>query len=102
MSVVWNVVQIERNLPDGDTPPNGLVTTLHWTAQFSETSCYGSIGLGEADPDNYTPYVDITEAQAVEWAQDALGTEKVIAIESGLTQQKQKILNPTTGKGVPW
>jgi hypothetical protein len=60
MSVVWNVVQMERNLPDGDTPPDGLVTTLHWTAQFSEASCYGSVGLGEADPDNYTPYADIT------------------------------------------
>ena len=102
MSVVWNVVQMERNLPDGDTPPDGLVTTLHWTARFSESSCYGSVGLGEADPANYTPYADITEAQAIQWAQDALGTEKVNAIESGLMSQEQRILNPTTADGVPW
>ena len=102
MSVVWNVVQMERNLPDGDTPPDGLVTTLHWTAQFLQANCYGSIGLGEADPDNYTPYADITAAQAAQWAKDALGTEQVNSIESGLMAQRQRILNPTTAKGLPW
>ena len=102
MSVVWNVVQMQRNLPDGDTPPDGLVTTLHWTAQFLNANNYGSVGLGEPDPDNYTPYADITEAQAVQWAKDALGSEKVTAIESGLAQQEQRILNPTTADGVPW
>jgi hypothetical protein len=102
MSVVWNVVQMERNLPDGDTPPDGLVTTLHWTAKLSQANSYGSIGLGEADPDNYTPYADITKAQAIQWAKDALGTEQVNSIESGLIIQEQKILNPTTANGVPW
>jgi hypothetical protein len=102
MSVVWNVVQMERNLPDGETPPDGLVTTLHWTAQFSEANCYGSVGLGEADPDKYTPFADITQEQAIQWTQDALGTEQVNSIESGLIAQQEEILNPTTADGVPW
>lgn len=102
MSVVWNVVQMQRKLPDGETPPDGLVTTLHWTAQFLNASTYGSVGLGAPDPDNYTTYADITEAQAVQWAKDALGSETVSAIESGLTQKQQRILNPTTADGIPW
>ena len=102
MSVVWNVAQMERNLPDGETPPDGLVTTLHWTAQFLQASSYGSVGLGEADPDNYTPYNDITEEQAIQWTKDALGTEKVSNIESGLMIREQEISNPTTANGVPW
>ena len=26
MTVVWNVASMQRDLPDGDTPPEGLVT----------------------------------------------------------------------------
>lgn len=102
MSVIWNVVQMQRDLPDGDTPPDGLVTLLHWTAQFAEARNYGSVGLGAPDPDNYTPYNNITKEQAIQWAKDALGPEKVSKIESGLLQQEQRILNPTTADGVPW
>ena len=102
MSVTWNVVQMERNLPDGDTPPDGLVTTIHWTAQFGQARNYGSVGLGAPDPDNYTVYSGITEQQAIQWAKDALGPEKVSGIESSLLQQEQRILNPTTADGIPW
>jgi hypothetical protein len=102
MSVIWNVVQMQRDLPDGDTPPDGLVTLLHWTAQFGEARNYGSVGLGAPDPDNYTPYSNVTEEQAIQWAKDALGPETVSEIESGLLQQEQRILNPTTANGVPW
>lgn len=102
MAVVWNVVQMQRNLPDGDTPPDGLVTLLHWTAQFGEARNYGSVELGAPDPDNYTPYSNVTEEQAIQWAKDALGPETVSGIESDLLQQEQRILNPTTADGVPW
>lgn len=102
MSVIWNVVSMQRDLPDGDTPPEGLVTVVHWTATFSEARNYGSVGLGAPDPDNYTPYDDITETQAIDWAKTALGPEKVSGIESTLLKQEQRILNPTTADGVPW
>ena len=94
---------MQRDLPDGDTPPEGLVTTVHWTARLSEdASSYGSVGLGEPDPAAYTPYDEVTEEQAIQWAKDALGPEKVTAIESSLAAKEQEILNPTTADGVPW
>lgn len=102
MTVVWNVASLQRDLPDGDTPPEGLVTTVHWTARLSEASSYGSVGLGEPDPAAYTPYDEVTEEQAIQWAKDALGPETVTAIESGLAAQEQEILNPTNADGVPW
>jgi hypothetical protein len=102
MTVIWNVVQMQRNLPDGDKLPDGLVTVLHWTAQFAEASSYGSVGLGAPDPDNWTPFGDITEEQAIQWTKDALGPETVSGIEESLLQQEQRILNPTTADGLPW
>lgn len=102
MTVIWNVASMQRDLPDGDTPPEGLVTIVHWTARLSEASSYGTVGLGEPDPDAYTPYDEVTEEQAIQWAKDALGPEEVTTIESFLTAQEQEILNPTTAEGVPW
>lgn len=102
MSVIWNVVSMQRDLPDGDTPPEGLVTTVHWTATLGEAHNYGSVGLGAPDPDDYTPYDEITETQAVDWAKAALGPETVSEIESGLASQEEEILNPTTADGIPW
>ena len=102
MSVIWKVVSMQRDLPDGDTPPEGLVTVVHWTAQLGEASSYGSVGLGAPDPDNYTPYDEVTETQAVDWAKAALGPETVSGIESSLASQEEEILNPTTADGVPW
>ncbi len=102
MSVIWNVVSMQRDLPDGDTPPEGLVTTVHWTATLGEAHNYGSVGLGTPDPDDYTPYDEITETQAVDWAKAALGPETVSEIESSLASQEEEILNPTTADGIPW
>ena len=102
MSVIWNVVSMQRDLPDGDTPPEGLVTTVHWTAKLGEAYNYGSVGLGAPDPDDYTTYDEITETQAVDWVKAALGPETVSGIESGLASQEEEILNPTTADGIPW
>lgn len=102
MSVIWNVVSMQRDLPDGDTPPEGLVTTVHWIAKLGEAYNYGSVGLWPPDPDDYTPYDEITETQAVDWAKAALGPETVSEIESGLASQEEEILNPTTADGIPW
>lgn len=103
---VWNIANMERKLPDGTTPPEGQVYTLHYTVTHydqSETAgCYGSIGLSEADPNSYTPFDQITEEQAVGWVRAALGDEQVASIEAALISQIQEKLNPTHTAGVPW
>jgi hypothetical protein len=33
-TVTWDIAQLERHLPDGDTCPDGAVSTIHWTASL--------------------------------------------------------------------
>lgn len=103
---VWAIATLERTLPDGDTPPEGQVSTAHWTVTLEDqgetASAYGSVGFGEPDPSDYTPFSEITETQAIAWVKAALGDEQVAAIESALAEQIQQKLNPTSEAGVPW
>ena len=99
MSVIWNVVSMQRDLPDGDTPPEGLVTTVHWTATLGEAHNYGSVGLGTPDPDDYTPYDEITETQAVDWAKAALNNDRnqAIGVAAGMVNLSAAQLGYGTG-----
>jgi len=103
---VWDIVTLERKLPDGDAPPDGQIYTIHYTVthydQGESAGAYGSVGLGDPDPNNFTPYAQITKEQAVGWVKDALGAERVASMEANLESQIQKKLNPTSATGVPW
>jgi hypothetical protein len=105
-ATTWSVVNMERTLPDGDLPPDGQITTIHWTANLEEqgesAGAYGSVGLGAPDPSAYVPFEDITESQAIGWVKDALGAEQVASIEDALETAIQQKLNPTSAAGVPW
>jgi hypothetical protein len=101
----WNIAQLERKLSDG------AVYTAHWTVNATRKvtgdddliiSSYGSIGFGNPDPDNFTPYQELTENQVVSWVLDALGDEQVETICSGLTAQLDAIQNPVDASGIPW
>jgi len=107
MSVTtWGIAQLERHLPDGDVCPDGAVYTVHYTVScedFDKTAgAYGSIGLGDPDPSNFTPFASLSEDQVVGWVKTTLGSEQVASIESALEQQIQEQLNPTHANGVPW
>ena len=111
-NTIWNVVALDYDLPFGDAPPSGQVTTIHWTATLTETvasevtpkvaSSYGSVGLGAPDPNSYTPYSTITAAQSIAWAKAALGEEEVSSIESGLVSQLTELVTPKHATGTPW
>lgn len=102
----WKIANLERKLPDGNTPPDGQVYTAHWTVNLEEqgesASAYGSIGFGDPDPGNYTPFDQLTEEKVLEWVFDALGVDQVASIQEALYQQIQQKLNPTSASGVPW
>ena len=108
MAVTWSVVSLDSTKTVGSL--SDVVTTVHWTASDSETvgedtytgSSYGSVGLAEADSSSFTAYADIKESDAVTWAKDALGTDQVTAIETGIADQIAEAKTPTTTAGVPW
>lgn len=103
---VWSIANLERKLPDGATPPEGQVYTAHWTVSLEDqgktAGAYGSVGFGDPDPNNYTPFDQLTEAEVLQWVFEALGVDQVVGIQEALYQQIQEQLHPTHEAGVPW
>ena len=112
MAVTWDVVSLDATKTVGSL--SDVVTTVHWTANDSETvgsgdsavvhsgSTYGSVGLAEADSSSFTAYASITKDNAIAWAKAALGTDEVTRIETSIAAQITESKTPTTTTGVPW
>tara|TARA_Y100000289_G_scaffold51184_1_gene52233 strand:- start:65 stop:382 length:318 start_codon:yes stop_codon:yes gene_type:complete len=99
----WKVGQCDRVLE------TGVITTLHYTVSavtedgVYSAGAYGSINLEAPDSETMVPYDDVTESQAISWAQGALGGEdKVSEIHAALDAQLTEKRTPTTGTGTPW
>ena len=67
------------NTPNPDTV---VISSFQVSDSGQFVNC--SIDLLPPDAKNFTPYADITEAQAIQWTQDALGAERVAAILQAL------------------
>ena len=112
MAVTWDVVSLDATKTVGSL--SDVITTVHWTASDSETvgsgdsavvhsgSVYGTAGLAAADSESFTAYADITKDNAIAWAKTALGSDQVIAIETGIVAQITESKTPTKTSGVPW
>lgn len=108
MTVTWTIAQLDRH-PHQDGLDD-VVFTAHWRAEDSEEvgeetysgSSYGTVSFADPDPDNFTPYADITEEMAIGWTQDALGEEEVANIEAGIAKQIEDAKNPPVESGTPW
>jgi hypothetical protein len=105
-NATWDIANLERHLPDGDTCPDGAIYTVHYTVSLTEdgetAGAYGSVGLGAPDPDSFTPFSEVTKEEAVNWVLSALGPDQVVSIEEALYNQIQQKVHPTSADGVPW
>ena len=105
-NATWDIAQLERKLPDGETCPDGAVYTAHYTVsleQDGETAgAYGSVGFGDPNPESFTPFSELTKEEVLSWVFATLGVDQVVAIEESLYQQIQQKVNPTTAIGTPW
>ena len=103
MAVTWTISSMDRTIKlDGK---DDVVTTIHWRASDTDSdgntgSSYGSVGvtLGE----EFIAYKDIKEANAIQWAKDALGADEVKSIEDSIASQIAEAKTPTTASGVSW
>jgi len=101
MTITWKIEQMDRQTSDG------LVTTVHWRANATETvgeetytaTSYGSVGLTAGD--TLIPFADLTEVVVIGWVKDQLGEEQVESTESGLTAQIAAQKAPVSVSGFP-
>ena len=105
MAITWSIVQLDYAVSlDGESD---VVNNSHWQCivsddQGNQARVYGSVGIPTDDLSNFTPYADITEAQALQWTKDALGTEEVASIEANVAAQLELLEDPVEGSGTPW
>ena len=61
------------------------------------------MNLLPANPDDFTPYDQITQAQALEWTQAALGPDRVAAMENEVDMLIAQAAVPTPQPApLPW
>ena len=94
---------MDRDLTQGSN--ENIITQIHWSASDSDAdgntgSSYGSVGVTLVGTP--TAYADVTEADAIGWAKDALGDEQVTSIEENIASQIALMKTPTTASGVSW
>ena len=99
---VWKVGNCPRTLADG------MIYEVHYTVNATDedgifADRYGSVGLEPGEADKFIAYDDVTETQAISWAQAAIGgADKVAEIHAALDAQLVEKKTPTKGSGVPW
>jgi hypothetical protein len=90
-----------------NTPEPQTAVMSNFTISDTQDSLTGSVSysvnLLPADVANFTPYADITQEQAIQWTQAALGASRVAAMEAEVQQQidQQKIPTPQPTP-LPW
>ena len=92
----WSLPTLERQTADG------FVFTAHWRCDASDgdfsASSYGTAGFSQ-DPENFTPYEDLTEEQVLGWVWESVDKDATeAALQANIDAQK----NPVTAAGVPW
>jgi hypothetical protein len=99
----WTINSLSTlNTPEPDTAVMSNFTISDTQDGLTGSVTY-SVNLLPADVENFTPYADITQEQAIEWTQSALGEQRVIDMEAevqaNIDQQKIPTPQPTP---LPW
>ena len=84
------------------------VVVSHWTCTGTDGTYFGSVyntATFNVNPQksNYIPYADLTEAEVIQWTQDALGQDVVQAVYASIDAQIETQVNPTiVTPPLPW
>ena len=90
------------NSPEPETVVMSNFTINDTQAGLTGSVTY-SVNLLPTDGKNFTPYANITQAQAVQWTQDALGASRVAAMEAEVQAQIDAQKTPTPQPApLPW
>jgi hypothetical protein len=92
-----------NSLSTMNTPEPETAVMSNFTIAEDGQSVTYSVNLLPADAANFTPYADITQAQAIQWTQDALGADRVAAMEAEVDALIAQAAIPTPQpQPLPW
>ena len=77
MAFLWTI----NSLQVMNTPEPQTVVMSNFTIAKDGQSVSYAVNLLPSNPDDFTPCDQITQDQAIEWTQAALGSERVAAME---------------------
>lgn len=75
---VWKI----NSLSTMNSPVENTAVMSNFTISEDGQSVTYSVNLLPADASNFTPYAQITQADAIQWTKDALGADRVAAMEA--------------------
>jgi hypothetical protein len=90
-----------------NSPEPETVVMSNFTINDTQSGLTGSVtysvNLLPNDGKNFIPYADITQAEAIQWTQDALGADRVAAMEAEVQAliDAQKVPTPQPAP-LPW
>ncbi len=111
MAHTWKVAALDYAVSQDGL--SNVVTTVHWTCSKEDENgnsgnAYGTHGLPEPDPSNFTAWDNLDEFTVLSWmtadmvAKADEGENPAITIEASVDAQIAEQANPTNGTGVPW
>ena len=98
ITYTWTIPTCEHDIASGG------INVIHWgctgvDGDYSASS-YGTVGLTpDASASDFTPYADVTEAQAQGWVWDSVSQDDT---EAALAAKIDAMANPTEASGNPW
>ena len=101
----WSYDSLER-----DVSKDGLddvVVTSYWRITGVDgdhsVTTYGTAGIAAPDPDDFTAFADVTEAQVKAWTLSSLADQDITeaTLKAGLQAQIDLLKAPAQKSGVP-
>jgi len=101
----WNCATVDCYPTDGEY--TDVVYNVHWRVNgtsdtldpqgnaYTATSI-GTQTISTSDLSGFTPFADLTNADAVAWTKSAMGAEQVTALEANLDSQIALEITPTS------
>ena len=98
ITYTWTIPTCEHDIASGG------INVIHWRCSGvdgdNSASSYGTVGLTpDASQPDFTPYADVTEAQAQGWVWDSVSQDDTEAAIAAKIDAQQ---NPTEASGNPW
>ncbi len=83
----WSFESLDRKVNDTEIGKEDVIVVAHWRLIATDleytSNIYGACPLAEPDPNNFTPYADVTRDQVKAWVLSSLADAKTKEDQTG-------------------